>query len=127
MKNTLLTLNEAIRKNEMAGDASFFETHLAEDLLFRRASGKLARKTDFIKGLAERTWEKLENSNLEVSFDNEQHPSFAVVSLIVDYAFVINENQERKQGAARNIRFFRIEDGIWKLYSWYNEAAPPTI
>lgn len=122
---TLKTLNEAFRQNEKSGNADFFATHLADDLLFRRASGTLAHKTAFIQGLSGRSWTQLDNRSVEVTLDNEQDSHYAVVSLIVDYDFVVNNQPkpERKQGAARNIRFFRLEDGIWKLYAWYNEGV----
>ena len=126
MKEQLLALNEAIRKNEKDGKVDFFELHLAEDLLFRRVKGDLVHKADFIQGLSGRTWETLENREVEVSLGDKNNPGYAVVTLIVDYDFVFNDSpKQHNQGSARNIRFFRLEDGIWKLYAWYNEAAAP--
>lgn len=96
--------------------------HLADDLLFRRADASLAHKIDFIQGLGSRTWTQLDTREVNVTLDNEQNPQYAVVSLIVDYDFVVIKNNEHKQGAARNIRFFRLDDGSWKLYAWYSQV-----
>jgi len=120
MKETIEHLNEAFSENEKAGNAAFFENHLADDLIFRRANGALATKADFIAGLQGRTWHQLDNHQVAVFFE-EKHPDFAVATLLVDYHFTINADGAVKQGCAKNIRFFRLEGEAWKVYAWYNE------
>ncbi len=122
MKDLIIALNEKIRENEKSGNSGFFEKHLADDLIFRRANGSLASKQEFIEGLKGREWRVLENSKLQVASD-EKHPHYAVASLLVDFNFTVQADGAVKKGCAKNIRFFRLEDGDWKVYAWYNEMV----
>jgi len=55
-KNALVELNEQVAEMEQRGEAAkqFFQTHLSERLIFRRASGKVVGKSGpdgFLEGL----------------------------------------------------------------------------
>ena len=119
MKKELQLLNDLIRQNEKEANVDFFKKHLSEDMIFKRIDGSIATKQDFINGLGGRKWNKLENTSLEI-FYNEQQPNVAIVAVEVTYDFV-NAKGENRQGIAKNIRYFRKNGDLWHLYMWYNE------
>lgn len=122
MIQTIEMLNNDIRDNERSGNAGFFEKHLTDDFIFRRTNGTLVSKQEFIAGLKGREWRVLENHRVRVAF-NEKHTGHAAATLLVDFDFTDLADGKEIKGCAKNIRFFRLEDGVWKVYAWYNEMV----
>ena len=62
----LRDLNVQLGEAEKRGERDFFERHLAEDLIFRRADGTVVTKQQFLYNLQPDTFDKLDSEVLEV-------------------------------------------------------------
>ena len=112
-RETLETLNLEIGNAEARGDKGYFEDLLAPAFAFRRASGVVVDRKQFIEAVAagaQRT-----TSIRSITFAGKAR---AVVSCVVTMEV---------QGAKKdfdNLRVFvRADDGRWKLLGWANEAV----
>ena len=111
----LIKLNRQISEAEKQGNKSFFEDTLAENLIFRRASGQVVTKQEFLDGLATDAFDILiaDIANVRI------YQNTAVV--------VINITAKRKvdeqEGMYLNIRVFTKDSNQWKLSSWFNNKV----
>lgn len=111
----LQEINQKIAVAEQQRNQKFFAALLSEKLLFRRASGAVIGKADFLNGLQgpspfiDYVAENIEVTELPGIADR------ALVTLIV---------RTRKADSATqrfwNIRFFTRTAAGWELESWYN-------
>ena len=115
----LAELNEEFGKAEQAKDTSFFANHLADNLVFRRASGATATKEEFLAGLASPGLIYHE-INTEIKSIIKGGVKAAVEALVtVD----MTKDGNNIKGSFKNVRFFEDQNGTWKLVYWYNEKA----
>src|SRR5689334_13989220 len=83
-KESLAKFNQQIARKEQEGEAghAFFEQHLSDQLIFRRASGKVVGKygqEGFLQGLKNKPFRSLAAEDIDVALlDNR-----ALVTLIV--------------------------------------------
>ncbi len=121
MNDQLKSLNIKIGEAEKAKDKDFFEKNLSESLIFRRASGKIHTKKEFLKGLDNTNlhyhYIKTDIKNILISEDGLK----AVVKAIV-FVKMTNEGKEI-EGHYTNLRFFQKQNDAWILTSWYNERV----
>jgi ketosteroid isomerase-like protein len=119
----LTELNRTFASAEFAGDAKFFQRHLADDLKFRRASGKVVDKPTFLSDLEApgNTNERLDASDIEVlPFDND----LALCSSVVRFKGV--RGGKPVEGMFRNTRVFTKIAGVWQCALWFNTKEPQT-
>ena len=112
------TLNERIGEMEQKqGEEAreFFNTHLSDQLIFRRASGKVVGKSepdgfmDSFKKPSPFTSRKAEDISVTQLDDR------ALVTLIV-----VGARADDSVGRYRNIRLFSRSGNNWLLELWYN-------
>lgn len=116
-ENELKDLNEQIGHHERKGDAKaieFFGRVLAEDMIFRRASGVVVTKQQFLYDLKLDAFDIL---NWLVQ-KPELYDDGAVVAVTVE-AKRKGEDRE-KPGKYLNVRRFVIRRGQWQLLAWLN-------
>jgi hypothetical protein len=103
IRQALVELNEQLAYKEQQGDAarSFFEQHLSDQLIFRRANGKVVGKSGpdgFLEGLKSNPFKSRVPEDISVSLLDDR----ALVTLIIA--------GERKDDGSihryRNIRLF---------------------
>jgi hypothetical protein len=114
VKAALRELNQQFGNEEQRGEDGkpFFELHLSNRLLFRRASGKVVGKTEFLGGLANNPFESRTTEEISVHVDGDR----ALVTLIVVGTLKADKSVHRY----RNVRFFTQEGNRWLLDAWYN-------
>ena len=114
VKVALEKLNQQFVDEEQRGKDGkpFFELHLSSNLLFRRASGKVVGKTDFLNGLANNPFESGTSEDIAVHVDGDR----ALVTLIV----VGTRRDDKSVHRYRNVHFFTQEGNRWLLDAWYN-------
>ena len=104
MNDALKSINIKIGEAEKAKDKVFFEKHLSDNLLFRRASGKIHTKEQFLTALANPNliycYISTEVKNISISEDGLK----AVVKAIV-FVKMTNEGNESEEHYS-NVRFF---------------------
>jgi ketosteroid isomerase-like protein len=118
----LTALNQAFATAERTGDASFFRRHLADGLVFRRASGKTADKRTFLEDLVAEgnTNDLLEAEAIEVLPYGED---MALCSLLVRFKGI--RGGKRADGLYRNSRVFVRSGGVWQCPLWFNTKEGP--
>ncbi len=116
MCNILKQLNKKFGEAEKNKENAFFDKHLSDDLLFRRASGKIVSKEEFLADLQNQSlnYHHIKTDVKEISISKDE--SKAVVKAIV---FVKMENE----GYFTNLRFFQKQNDTWMLTAWYNEMS----
>lgn len=117
----LRQINEKFGEAERAKGAKakkFFDRHLSDNLLFRRASGKINTKKQFIEALENPNlvYHEIKTNVIKISITEDNMN--ALVHAVI-YA-KITDNGKNIEGHFMNIRFFQMENEIWKLCSWYN-------
>lgn len=114
-KQQLTELNMYMGEMEQQRDNKarrFFSSLLSDQLVFRRANGKVVDKETFLKDLenpnpfTSRRTEDIDISSLD---------DHALVSLVIR-----TMTKEGKQGRYRNVRLFSKQGTDWKLDFWYN-------
>jgi hypothetical protein len=120
--NELLALNERIREMEQKGGAAaleFFDTHLADALVFRRANGRVVGKFGpggFLSTLDANPFQSRELEDVTVSpVDGRM-----LVTLIV----VGTRKDDGTVHRYRNIRSFARPRDEWVMDFWYNYEIP---
>ena len=112
----LIALNEEAVKLEQDGgpDArTFFEAHLSDQLLFRRATGKVVGKADFLSGLDQRApFSARRSEDIRVA----QFADRALVTLVV----IGIRADDGSVHLYRNIRLFSRSGESWIMELWYN-------
>lgn len=113
----LVSLSTRIGEMEQQGAdaAKFFAEHLSDDLVFRRASGKVVGKSGpegFIQGLKNNPFKS------RVAEDITVHPvgNRALATLVV----VDTRRDDESAHRYRNIRLFSRQDSRRILECWYN-------
>jgi hypothetical protein len=120
--DALVRLNERIGEMEQQGGPAareFFTRHLAHDLVFRRASGKVVGKfgpEGFIEGLENNPFKSRVIDDISVSLLGHR----ALVTLIV----VGTRKDDGSVHRYRNVRLFSHRGGLWVLEVWYNYEIP---
>ncbi len=117
-ENELMTLNERIGEMEQKRDEEahkFFNSHLSDQLIFRRASGKVVGKSG-PEGF-------LESLNKPNPFTSRRAEDISV-TLLDDRALVTlivaGTRADGSEGRHRNIRLFSKSSNNWILELWYN-------
>jgi hypothetical protein len=117
-RQELVELNEKFAREEQRGDAAreFFEQHLSDRLIFRRANGNTVGKhgeDGFLEGLKKpNPFESRASEGISVSPRHDR----ALVTLVI----VGTRKDDKSVHRYRNIRLFsRAGDG-WLLELWYN-------
>ena len=114
----LKQLNENLGKAEKSKDKDFFEKYLSDNLIFRRASGIINNKKEFLEGLMKDSIIYHEISTVVRDIFISEQTNLAMVTALV-YAKLTNEGKDI-EGNFMNIRVFRMDGDVWKLISWYN-------
>ena len=116
-KRDLVELNRQIGNMEQQGAAAteFFDTHLSDQLVFRRASGKIIGKLGpdgFLAGLESNPFSSSSSEDISVTLLDDR----ALVTLIV----VGTRKDDGSIHSYRNIRLFSRSGDIWIIELWYN-------
>jgi hypothetical protein len=115
----LIDLNRRVGEAEKQRDEIYLSEILADDLVFRRATGDIAFKQDYLKGIRDtnNAYSRLESVDIEPKIKD----NVAVVTLRVNAAGMRGGNAF--SGTFRNIRVFRKEPTSkhgWQCYVWIN-------
>ena len=117
-KQQLVVLNQRIGEMEQKRDEeaiAFFQTHLSDQLVFRRASGKIVGKSGpggFLESLSKpQPFTSLRSDEIGVTLIDDR----ALVTLIV-----VGARADGTVGRYRNIRLFSPLGDDWMLELWYN-------
>lgn len=118
LKKSIEDLNIEIAHMEMEENSEearkFFERYLSDQLIFRRASGKVVGKSGpegFLEGLTNKRFKKLDLEEINVTLQGDR----ALVTLIV-----IGTENNGVVHRYRNIRLFTLSGDQWLLEFWYN-------
>ena len=121
MPRALEEINRRSVEREGAGaqGAHFFEGLLSETLVFRRASGQVVGKADFLEALRGTSpfSERRVDGEVEVRLLDDDH---ALVTLVVAAKRAAGGDWSRY----RNVRLFTREDDRWRMDLWFNYALP---
>src|SRR5262245_37180493 len=112
LEHLAVRMGEAERKR----DVPFLRGILADDLWFRRASGKVVNKAQYLKDLesSENSYEYLESEDVAARV----WESVGVVALRVRAAVL--RGGTRDEGVFRNLRLFERRGEGWKCVAWLN-------
>jgi ketosteroid isomerase-like protein len=123
LQQELTKLNIDIGEAEKQRDKDTLNRILANDVIFRRASGVVVDKATYLKDLqnSENTYNYLCSEVIEVKLSESQDT--AIVTLHVRAKGKRGGNPF--EGVYRNIRAFRKEGQDWKCYAWFNEPLEP--
>jgi hypothetical protein len=115
-ENDLAAINEQSVEVEQHGgkDArKFFDELLSDELMFRRASGKILGKTEFLQDLEKNSpFSSRTSGIISVTAIDDR----ALVNLVV----VGTRADDGSVHRYRNIRLFSRSDGKWRMEFWYN-------
>jgi glyoxylase I family protein len=114
MRYELRELNVGIGVAERDHDTEFLRQVLDDELIFRRADGKVVGKDEYLAGLRNRTYERLDVEVVEV----DEKSDSAVVTTIVTARGMTNGKPFG--GTFRNVRTFVFGDGVWRCPMWIN-------
>jgi ketosteroid isomerase-like protein len=117
-REELTQINVGIGDAEKRQDATDLEPVLHDDLVFRRADGKLISKQQYLDAVPTRVYERLDADVVEIHEKDES----AVVTVIVDAAGTTADGS-RFDGRFRNVRVFVKDDGRWLCRLWVNTPA----
>jgi hypothetical protein len=117
IQQTLVDLNEQFAHEEQQGAAArdFFQQYLSEQLVFRRANGKVVGKgglEGFLEGLKSNPFKSRVPKDISVSLLDDR----ALVTLIIVGTLKDDGSVHRY----RNIRLFSRANDRWILELWYN-------
>jgi hypothetical protein len=118
----LVQLNQRMVDLEQQGGekaVGLFRTHLSDDLIFRRATGKVVGKFGeggFIPGLQMNPFKARVAEGITVKMLDDR----ALVSLVV----AGTRQDDGSVHRYRNIRLFKRRCGTWILEFWYNYEIP---
>jgi hypothetical protein len=114
IKESLEKLSRQIADEEQRGEAAimFFKTHLSDQLIFRRANGKVVGKGKFLEELKNNPFRSRTGEMIEVNLLEDR----ALVTLIV----VGTRADDGSVHYYRNIRLFTRSADNWLLEFWYN-------
>lgn len=114
LTNALVGLNTQIAQMEQQGESSreFFQKYLSDQLIFRRASGKVVDKSAFLEGLRNNPFASRVTEDISVDLLNDR----ALVTLIV----IGTRKDDNSVHRYRNVRLFSRKGDDWILELWYN-------
>ena len=111
----LRRLNIEIGRAEKDHAVTSLERILHERLVFRRASGKIVGKQEYLGALPNTTYTVLESTDVEEMHEGNEVAVWAVnvraKGLTADGNF---------SGIFRNVRMFVLQDERWQLLAWAN-------
>lgn len=113
--------NLGIGVAEKAHDLEFLRDVLDDDLIFRRADGRIVGKDAYLEALRARTYEAVAT---EISEVDEQGDS-AVVTAIVTASGA--SDGKPFSGTFRNVRTFVADDDGWRCTLWINTRVGPGV
>ena len=116
----LKELNEAFGEAEKARDSTFFKDHLSDNMVFRRASGAITDREQFLTGLLDEevVYHEITTQVITpIAYSKDRMTAAVKATVTVD---MTNHGKDIK-GSFTNFRFFRNENGTWKLLTRYNE------
>ncbi len=114
LRNINARIGEA-EKRHAEEDVEFLGGVLHDDLVFRRADGRLVSKRDYLDAVPNRTYERLEAEIVRI----HETEASAVVTLLVD-AVVRTQDGGTLAGRFRNVRVFVRDGGGWRCRIWVN-------
>lgn len=114
LTNALVGLNTQIAQMEQQGESSreFFQKYLSDQVIFRRASGKVVDKSAFLEGLRNNPFASRVTEDISVDLLNDR----ALVTLIV----IGTRKDDNSVHRYRNVRLFSRKGDDWILELWYN-------
>lgn len=112
----LIGLNVLIGDAELNRDENFLREVLADDLAFRRASGAVVTKDEYLSELIkpENTYEYLRSENIKAQINTDA----ALVSLVVSAKG--KRGEKEFEGRFRNLRVFINDGKSWRCAVWHN-------
>lgn len=113
----LVDLNKGIAKAEMERDIPFLTEHLAENLVFRRASGAVVSRETYLCDLQspDNSYDFIHCEDIEVLETGE---GAALVSLRM---WAKGKRSDKSfNGLYRNTRVFVKRDNRWQCVAWFN-------
>jgi ketosteroid isomerase-like protein len=114
-RDELTRINVEIGKAEKARDPTELDRLVHDDLVFRRADGKVVTKQLYLDAVPKRTYDRLDVDVVEIDAKDES----AVVTVIVDAAGTGGDGSPF-EGRFRNVRVFVKDDGRWRCRLWVN-------
>src|SRR6266498_1670832 len=110
-KKSLAKLNRQIAEHEdqSSGGREFFEQHLSDQLILRRASGTVVGKKDFLKELKNNPFVSRVPKQIDITLQGDR----ALVTLIV-----VATEKDASVRRFRNIRLFTRSANQWLLEFW---------
>lgn len=118
MKRSLIDLNKRIGEMEqMQGEKAheFFNTHLSDELIFRRVSGKVVGKSE-----PEGFLDSLKKANPFTSRQSEDISVALIGNRALVTLIVVGTKTDGSIGRYRNIRLFSRSGDDWILEFWHN-------
>jgi hypothetical protein len=115
--NVKRALEEHGTEKVMQAIKDFFEQHLSDQLIFRRADSTVAGKCEFITGLGGGSNKRTAEEIKRLSADDWQ--DCAMVTLIVVTKEESSSGVEIER-RFRNVRYFKKDDQRWIMHCWYN-------
>lgn len=112
----LVRLNRQIGEAELKRDEKFMREVLADELVFRRANGKIVTKDEYLSELMkpENSYELLRTENIKTAVTKEN----ALVSLTVITKGKRGETEF--EGEFQNVRVFVKRKNEWQCIVWFN-------
>jgi len=113
----LVDINKKIAKAEMERNIPFLTEHLAENLVFRRASGVVVSRETYLQDLQspDNHYEFIHCEDIEVL---ETEEDAAVVSLRM---WAKGKRSDKNfNGLYRNTRMFVRRENRWQCVAWFN-------
>ena len=95
----------------------FFEQHLSDQLIFRRADGTVAGKCAFITALGGGSNKRTAEEVKWLSIDDRQDCALVTLIVVTKEENSFGVDIERR---FRNVRYFKREDQRWIMHCWYN-------
>jgi len=124
---TIKSHNSHIMEAEKTGNVEALSGILSDTLLFRRANGSTTDKAGYLSSVKPGRFKYIfyEKESVQIEKDGKKaHCTLIVRGGTIKSPTNIGEEPAVEYGAWLNTRFFRMEDGRWRLYKWFNEALP---
>jgi hypothetical protein len=124
IENELIELNIKIGEAEKQRQEDFLKGVLADDLIFRRASGKVVNKVEYLADLVnpDNKYEYLISEDVQPTVFDVQptvYEDVVTVSLLVRAKGQLETKEF--EGVYRNIRIFlKNENKGWQCVVWFN-------
>jgi hypothetical protein len=121
----LTQLNIDIGIAEKRGNHAALDSFLADDLIFRRASGIVVNKETYLQDLQnpKNSYKYLRSEVLDIKLSELQDSAIAIVQVKAKG----KRGDTTFEGTYRNIRFFRKNGSSWQCYAWFNEQPIETL